>query len=350
MFCEAYTLAALRGDATGIRLHPRQRGERGLASAAPKETVTRQDIAMDSSAFDSGTATAVRTDGASRQHALPAFPPRVADPVAGFRPAPSPEAQAAPPRVRRRPRQGRWEAVGSSGRDVTLAREYAYLRLKTLVLSGRFAPGQRLAEERLARELGISRTPIREALHKLQLEGLIAALSGRGFAAARDSQSEMEELTDLRAVLEGYALRVICDRITERQLRRLDEIVQRTEDAVKSQRLGDVARWNARFHGALHALIGHKRRIHRQVVTMRQYAFRYSEGAPPSADDGRWTAESHRRILTALQFRDPDLCERAMREHIRTSPRDCPRRERGRLQPRIAEDRLEESTDTLERW
>ncbi len=305
---------------------------------------------MDSAAFDNGTATAARTHGVSVRHAPSAFPPQAAEPVGAVLPPPSPEAQPAPPRARRRLRPGRREAAGSPGRGVTLAREYAYLRLKALVLSGRFAPGQRLAEERLSRELGISRTPIREALHKLELEGLIAALSRRGFAAARDSQTEMEELTDLRAVMEGYALRIICGRITRRQLRRLDEIVQRTEDAVASRRLGRVARWNTRFHDALHALISDKRRIHRQLITMRQYAFRYGAGVRPSADDARWTAESHRRILTALQFRDPDLCERAMREHIRGSTRGCPRREPGPPLPCVAEGPLADSADILERW
>ena len=100
----------------------------------------------------------------------------------------------------------------------------------------------------------------------------------------------------------------------------------------------------------LHTLVSDKRRIHQQLVTMRQYAFRYGEGTPPSVEDGRWTVEGHRRILTALRFRDPDLCECAMREHIRSSPRDCPRRERDPLHPRTAEDRLERSTGILGQW
>jgi DNA-binding GntR family transcriptional regulator len=221
------------------------------------------------------------------------------------------------------------------------------MRLKTLVLSGRFAPGQRLAEERLSGDLGISRTPIREALHKLQSEGLITSLPTRGFAAPRDSQADTEEINDLRAVLEGYALRVICGRLTEHQLRGLERIVRRTEDAVESQRLSDISRWNARFHNALHSLISDKRRIYQQLVTMRQYAFRYGEGAQSELDAGRRTVEGHRRILTALRLRDPDLCECAMREHIRHSPGDCPRREREPFQRRAGRDRLDRGTDIL---
>jgi DNA-binding GntR family transcriptional regulator len=128
---------------------------------------------------------------------------------------------------------------------------------------------------------------------------------------------EKEELVDLRAVLEGYALRVICGRLTEVQLQRLDTTVRKTEDALRSQRLGEICRWNTRFHDTLHELISDRRRLYHQLVTMRRYAFRYGESAEPGLDGGRRTVEGHRRILTALRLRDPDLCERTMREHIR---------------------------------
>jgi DNA-binding GntR family transcriptional regulator len=295
---------------------------------------------MESSGFNNRSATAIREGGATEHDAAGASLPHVASPVVLFLPAstrsatPSPadvrrqQAGAAAQRARGRPRRGPGDAIGPSGHETTPVREYAYLRLKALVLSGRFAPGERLAEERLSMDLGISRTPIREALHKLQSEGLITSLPTRGFAAPRDSQTDTEEIIDLRAILEGYALRVICGRLTEHQFRGLARIVRRTEDAVKSQRLYDISRWNARFHNAIHALISDKRRIYQQLVTLRQYALRYSEATQPERDACRRTAEGHRRILTALRLRDPDLCECAMREHIRRSPGDRAGRDR----------------------
>src|SRR5450756_2699242 len=86
------------------------------------------------------------------------------------------------------------------------AREKAYEYLRSSVLSGRFHPGERLAEEHLAKELGISRTPIREALHKLESEGLIKALETRGFIVSLDTKQEVEELFEIRSVLEGLSL------------------------------------------------------------------------------------------------------------------------------------------------
>jgi DNA-binding GntR family transcriptional regulator len=329
---------------------PRQHRDIGSTSQHPKGTENRQAAFMESSASNNGTATAVREEGVREHRAPLAVLPHISDPVVIVLPVPTPEAEIAPRRLRRRPRQGQWEAIGPSRHKAMPAREYAYMRLKALVLSGRFSPGQRLAEERLSRDLGISRTPIREALHKLKSEGLIASLPTRGFAAPRDSQTDAEELVDLRAVLEGYALRVICDRLTEQQFQRLGEIVRSTEEAVASRGLCDISRWNARFHDALHALISDKCRIYQQLVTLRQYAFRYSEGTQPERDACRRTAEGHRRILTALRLRDPDLCECAMREHIRSAPRDWSRRERDPFHPRTAEDRHERSTDILGLW
>jgi DNA-binding GntR family transcriptional regulator len=101
-------------------------------------------------------------------------------------------------------------------------RERAYNDLKSDLLSGRFAPGERLTEEHLAKSLGVSRTPVREALHKLESEGLVKPLESRGFYVALDSREELEDLFDIRAALEGYAIRLICEKISEETIGQLN--------------------------------------------------------------------------------------------------------------------------------
>jgi DNA-binding GntR family transcriptional regulator len=101
-------------------------------------------------------------------------------------------------------------------------REWAYNNLKSDVLAGRFTPGERLTEEHLANGLGVSRTPVREALHKLASEGLIQPLESRGFCVAPDSREDIEDLFDIRAALEGYAIRIVCDNITESDIQKLN--------------------------------------------------------------------------------------------------------------------------------
>jgi DNA-binding GntR family transcriptional regulator len=202
-------------------------------------------------------------------------------------------------------------------------RERAYEHLKASILSGRFNPGERLAEEHLAKELGISRTPIREALHKLESEGLIKPLASRGFVASQDSKDDIEELFEIRAVLEGYALRVICGRITDTVLAQLEETVEKAEEALGRHGLDEIFQWNTRFHDTLHDLITDRRRLYHQMVTMRQYVLRYRKNTLQYPDGGARTVDGHRKILLALRLRDPDLCERVMREHIQQSKTDA---------------------------
>jgi DNA-binding GntR family transcriptional regulator len=202
-------------------------------------------------------------------------------------------------------------------------RERAYEHLKASILSGRFNPGERLAEEHLAKELGISRTPIREALHKLESEGLIKPLASRGFVASQDSQEDVEELFEIRAVLEGYALRVICGRITDTVLAQLEDTVEKAEEALRRHGLDEIFQWNTRFHDTLHDLITDRRRLYHQMVTMRQYVLRYRKNTLQYPDGGARTVDGHRKILLALRLRDPDLCERVMREHIQQSKTDA---------------------------
>jgi DNA-binding GntR family transcriptional regulator len=190
-------------------------------------------------------------------------------------------------------------------------------------LTGRLNPGERLTEEHLAKELGISRTPIREALHKLESEGLIQPLATRGFIAPQHSKDEIEELFEIRAVLEGYALRVICGRITDAVLEQLDETVAKAEDALGRGALDEVFQWNTRFHDTLHDLITDKRRLYHQMVTMRQYVLRYRKNTLQYPAGGQRTVDGHRKILLALRLRDVDLCERVMREHIQQSKTDA---------------------------
>ncbi|MGE5618978.1 MAG: GntR family transcriptional regulator [Sphingomonadaceae bacterium] len=202
-------------------------------------------------------------------------------------------------------------------------REKAYQHLRSSVLSGRYAPGERLTEERLAKELGISRTPVREALYRLESEGLIQQLETRGFVVAQDTKEDVEELFEIRAVLEGYALRTIADRITDEVLQQLERVVREAERALESRQLEALFESNTRFHDMLHELIRDKRRLYGQMVNMRKYVLRYRRDTLQSPEGASRTLDGHRRILLALRLRDPDLCERLMREHIKKAERDA---------------------------
>ncbi|MEK7374229.1 MAG: GntR family transcriptional regulator [Thermodesulfobacteriota bacterium] len=202
-------------------------------------------------------------------------------------------------------------------------REKTYDYLKSNILSGRFVPGERLAEEHLAEELGVSRTPVREALHKLEQEGLIEPLESRGFCVPHDSPEEIEDLFDIRTVLEGYTLKIICERITDEQIEKLEEMIDKAEDALRRKRIDEVFQWNTQFHDTLHSLVADKRRFHSLIVNMRKYVLRYRKDTLQNLGAGKRAINGHRQILLALKLKDPELCERVMRMHIRQSKEDA---------------------------
>jgi DNA-binding GntR family transcriptional regulator len=202
-------------------------------------------------------------------------------------------------------------------------REKTYQYLKTGILSGRFRPGERLAEEHLAEELGVSRTPVREALHKLEQDGLIEPMESRGFCIPNDSQEEIEDLFELRTVLEGYTLRIICERITDEQIAMLEGIIEKSEDALQRKRTDEVFQWNTLFHDTLHGMVAQKRRFHSLIVNIRKFVLRYRKDTLQYLGAAKRAIEGHRQILLALKIKDPELCDRVMRNHIRQSKEDA---------------------------
>jgi len=211
----------------------------------------------------------------------------------------------------------------TSQKNSVPVREMTYEFLKSSVLSGHFNPGERLTEEHLAKRLGVSRTPVREALHKLESEGLIKPLETRGFIVSRDSKDEVEELFELRAILEGYALRIISEKISEEDLKQLGRLVAGAEDALRRKRMEEVFKWNTKFHDTLHGIVVDKKRLHRLLVNIRKYVLRYRMDTLQYPDGGKRAVDGHRKILLALRLKDPDLCERMMREHIQEAKVDA---------------------------
>jgi len=202
-------------------------------------------------------------------------------------------------------------------------RKRVYENLKTAIFSGQLGPKERLTEEHLAETLGVSRTPVREALSKLEAEGLIHPLETRGFIVSGDSKEEVEELFEIRAILEGYALRTISERISEESFHQLDNFIARAQASLDTGHMGDVFKWNTRFHDHLHELVSDMVRLYRMIVDMRKQVLRYRRETLQSIEGAQRTLDGHRKILLALRLKDPELCEKMMRQHIKLAKEDA---------------------------
>ena len=127
-------------------------------------------------------------------------------------------------------------------------REMVYEELKMQILKGSIIPGTRMMEVELAEEMGVSRTPIREAIRKLEKEGLVTIEPRRGAYASMISTEDMVEILEVRQDLEGLAAYFAADRMTEAQMEELRQVSASYDDAVRRGNMEDMIRHDTRFH------------------------------------------------------------------------------------------------------
>ncbi|MFT4287385.1 GntR family transcriptional regulator [Nocardioides sp.] len=193
--------------------------------------------------------------------------------------------------------------------------EATYRSLRQMIVDGAFLPGQRLKEPDLVIELGVSRTPLREALRALGSDGLVT-LSGRGATVWLPSLEEVRDLYAYRAVLEGFtaeqaAQRHAAGELAPSQLRRLHELMDAVESTDGSSRVSA----NVAFHTHIAELSGNRNAQHSLSRVWAQISVVSSQNfqAPswPSA-----AFEAHRQIVVAIEEGEPDVAARLGREHV----------------------------------
>ncbi|TBH17482.1 GntR family transcriptional regulator [Thermus thermamylovorans] len=192
-------------------------------------------------------------------------------------------------------------------------REAVYRHLKDLLLSGRFAPGERLSEPLLAQELGVSRTPVREALMRLAEEGLVELVPGKGARVRAFSPEEVEEVYGVRALLEGEAAREAAQRATPWELTELEAYLKAI-DEVAAEDYPEQMRRDLEFHRALVRLSGNKTlfRLYEDLLS----SLALVRSALPTLSQEAATRREHWAILEALRRRDPEGAKRAVEAHV----------------------------------
>jgi DNA-binding GntR family transcriptional regulator len=194
--------------------------------------------------------------------------------------------------------------------------EAAYRFIRTAIQSGDFKPGERLREIDLAKQIGLSRTPIREALSWLESEGLVAHDPARGVVVAELDYSMVTELYYMREVLEGTAARLVAQHASDVEISILDDLCQQYEAA-----LGDEAALtasNRRFHDTLYRC-SHNRYLLNMVTVLHDALSLLGRTTLDNADRAAETLREHRVVVAAIRARDADAAEQALRTHIRAA-------------------------------
>jgi DNA-binding GntR family transcriptional regulator len=201
------------------------------------------------------------------------------------------------------------------------ASKEVYLRLREAIVSGAFAPDMRLYEQRLAADLGVSRTPVREALAMLDAEELVVSENNRGTVVRRISLEEVQENYEVRAVVEGYAARLAAGRISRGQLDDLRALDEEMKQAISDrgtppeQQVTTLGRLNAEFHQIVATAAGNRvlARTVQFLLNTPLYARAYHAYADLSK---RASIFDHDRMIELFGTGDGDAGEQFWREHL----------------------------------
>ena len=193
------------------------------------------------------------------------------------------------------------------------ASDAAVQLIRSAIVDGRLQPGERLREEELARELGISRTPVREALLILQTEGLVDAAPNRGAVVRSHDAGDLEDLYQLRALLEGYAARRAAANVSEAAIAELRASCERFEALIDGD-VQELVKENLYFHSVI-LDAARSRRVAELIRKVIELPLVYRSYIWYSVDQRRISAHYHRQITKALEARDGERAELVMKEH-----------------------------------
>lgn len=207
-----------------------------------------------------------------------------------------------------------------------LTKEGIYERLRREIVQGELRPGQRLGEEWIARRWGASRTPVREALQRLEADGLVVLRPHRGALVRTFDVEELIGIFDLRVRIEGYAARRAATRLNSEEIAGLDLIHRRQLEVLHSQppdgREGEsseairrLVELNERFHHMIH--VGSRNRHVEAMLSRLSYLPLVYQAVYAHGREGREISlYHHEQLLHSFRMRDPELAEAIMRAHV----------------------------------
>ena len=194
-------------------------------------------------------------------------------------------------------------------------RDVVFNTLRTAIITGEFAPGERLMEIALADRLGVSRTPVREAIRKLELEGLVVMIPRRGAEVARITEAGLKEVLEVRCAMEELAVELACKRSDKASLEQLKEAHQKFVDAVKNGDTLEITNQDEAFHECIFEMSRNKRLV--QVVhNLKEQMFRYRMEYVKDVSYHEELIKEHETLLQAIRKGHEEEAREIMKHHI----------------------------------
>lgn len=194
-------------------------------------------------------------------------------------------------------------------------RDVVFQTLREGILTGELKPGERLMEIHLANRLGVSRTPVREAIRMLELEGLVTMIPRKGACVASISKQDLQDVLELRRALDSLAVKLACERILPEQLRALQDAAKEFEQSTVSNNAKEIAQADVRFHDIILDAAGNKRLI-QMVNNLAERVFRYRLEYVKDRNNHAQLVKEHAKILEYIEKKDSEAAQRAIELHI----------------------------------
>ena len=199
-------------------------------------------------------------------------------------------------------------------------RDVVFNTLRQAILRGELQPGERLMEIQLAQRLGVSRTPVREAIRKLELEGLVLMIPRRGAEVAEITRQDLEDVLEVRAALEELAVKDACEHSTDEQLQDLKKAANEFKRSLEGTDLVACAEADIHFHEIIYAATNNKRLV-QMLNNLREQMYRYRMENLKDKRTYRTLVEEHDAIRRALKKHDKEKAGAAINVHIENQRR-----------------------------
>ena len=194
-------------------------------------------------------------------------------------------------------------------------RDVLFKTLRQAILKGELEPGERLMEIQLAERLGVSRTPIREAIRKLELEGLVLMIPRKGAEVAKISENNLRDVLEVRRSLEELAIDLACQRMTEEELSELKKTEERFAKAIQTGEVMEIAQTDESYHEIIYNSTKNQKLV--QILNnLREQMYRYRLEYIKDEDKRQILLVEHDHIIKALSLRHVQEAKMAIREHI----------------------------------
>lgn len=197
----------------------------------------------------------------------------------------------------------------------------AYDQIKEAILTFEFLPNQALIEGELASQLGISKTPVRDALMRLEKEGLVVRVAYKGTYVSDINNDDMANIFQIRMALEGLAIRLAASLLTADDLLHMEGLLDAHKEALAARDFSRVSKINSEFHNVIISRCANPL-LQQMLLNLDDHLKRYRLLSISQGVRMGKSVPEHQAIFSALQERDPDKAEQAMRAHLESAMSD----------------------------